>query len=276
MGKFRTTVRIFLHRAIQGTVKCLTIKYQAGEWYAIFITEREAPSKPPLGAIPAERIRGADLGLERFMTLDNSWSAEYPRFLRRSEENVKQLQRRLAHKNKNKKRGSKRWRQVCLSLARLHLHIERQREDYQNKLISELYRDNDVLVLERLNVEGMLKNHSLAKSIADASFGRFIRKAMFKAEMLGKHFIPVDPWGTTQFCYNCLQWVPKELSDREHRCPNCDCGEELPRDVNSAKLIKRLGILRLRCPPSDGGSSLAEPSPLPSLRGMVRLGFRSM
>lgn len=256
-------VRIFLHRAMQGAIQRLTIKYEAGEWYAIFITDREKPPKLELESIPEQRVRGADLGLEKFVALDNAESVEYPRFLRRSEEKIKKLQRRLSRKV----RGSKRWRQICFSLARLHLHVKRQRDDYQNRLVAQLYKEKDILVLEKLNVQGMLKNHSLAKSTADASFGRFIGKAIFKADMLGKHFIAVDPWGTTQFCHNCLAWVPKELSDREHKCPNC--GTELPRDENSARLIKRLGILYARRPPPDGRSSLAELRPLPSLRGMV-------
>ncbi len=129
-------------------------------------------------------------------------------------------------------------------------------------------------MLEKLNVENMLQNDSLAKSITDASFSKFIRKAMFKAEMFGKHFIAVDPWGTTQFCYSCLKWVPKDLSEREHKCLGCNV--ELSRDLNSAKLIKRLGILSLRVsPPSDGGLSLAEPKPLPSLRRTVSQGVEA-
>ena len=113
----------------------------------------------------------------------------------------------------------------------------------QNKLLSKLYKENYALVFEKLAVEKMLQNHSLAKSILDASFGRFIRKVIYKAEMLGKHFIAVDPQSTSQFCYNCLSWVPKTLSDRVHKCPKC--GEKLARDLNSAKIIKRLGILAL-------------------------------
>ena len=210
------------------------------------------------------------MGLEKFATLDNEKSVEYPGFLRQSEEKIKALQRRLTYKQK----GSKRWKQICFSLARLHHHVKRQREDYQNKLVAKLYRENDVLVLEKLNVERMLQNHSLAKSITDASFSKFIRKAVFKAEMLGKHFIAVDPWGTTQFCYHCLEWVPKDLSKREHKCLGCNV--ELSRDLNSAKLIKKLGIISIGVsPPSDGGLSLAEPKPLPSLKGMVSRGVEA-
>ncbi|HID90925.1 TPA: transposase, partial [Candidatus Bathyarchaeota archaeon] len=57
---------------------------------------------------------------------------------------------------------------------------------------------------------------------------------------LGKWLVPVDPWGTTQFCHGCLTWVRKGLDEREHICP--DCGEQLSRDMNSAKLIRKLGL----------------------------------
>ena len=260
-------VRIFMHRPLLGEVERLTIKREASEWYAVFITQREAPSKPPVDTVPEERIRGVDLGLEKFAILDNADDADYPEFLRKSESKIKTLQRSLPHKKKD----SKRWRQTCLSLARLHLHVKRQREDFQNKLVNEIFTENDALVLEKLKVEPMLKNHFLAKSISDASFGRFVRKAAFKAELLGKHFIPVDPWGTTQLCHSCLTWVPKDLTERNHLCPNC--GIKLPRDLNSALLIKKLGILS--CSPSDGGLSPVEPKPLPSLRGMVSQGVEA-
>ncbi len=255
-------VRIFVHRPLLGMVKRLTIKRETdSEWYAIFVTERERPKRRPLAEIPIERVRGADMGLEKFVTFDDATSAEHPEFLRKSENTVKQIQRHLSRKEK----GSKRRRELGRRLARLHLHVKRQREDFQNKLVHRIFKESDVLVLEKLNVSGMLRNHKLAKSISDASWSRFASRAVFKAESFGKHAVFVDPWGTTQFCHNCLTWVPKELSDRQHRCP--DCGETIARDINSSLLIKRLGILRSPAP--DGGSSPAEQGPLPSLREMV-------
>lgn len=122
-------------------------------------------------------------------------------------------------------------------------------------------------MLEKLSVENMLRNHSLSKSISDASWSNFTAKAVYKADALGKWVLFIDPWGTTQFCHCCLNWVPKGLTERGHKCK---CGAKLPRDVNSAKLIKRIGINRN--PPLDGGSSLAELGPLPSLRGMISKG----
>lgn len=255
-------VRVFVHRPILGNVKRLTIKREAdGEWYAIFVTERERPKRRPFPEVPLERVRGADMGLEKFVVLDDATSAEYPQFLRKSENKVKQIQQHFSRKEK----GSKRRLGLGRMLSRLHLHVKRQREDFQNKLVHRIFKESDVLVLEKLNVSRMLHDHSLAKSISDASWSKFARRAVFKADALGKHAVFVDPWGTTQFCHSCLQWVPKELSDRQHRCPNC--GEVIPRDLNSALLIKRLGILRSPAP--DGGSSPAEQGPLPSLTEMV-------
>jgi len=201
------------------------------------------------------------MGLTEFATFDDASSVKYPQFLRRSEDEIKHLQRHFSKKLK----GSRRRHALGHRLARLHLHIRRQREDFQNKLVHRVFAENDVLVLEKLNVPGLLKNHSLAKSISDASWSSFARRAVFKSELFGKYAVFVDPWGTTQFCHRCLQWVPKDIATREHVCPNC--GEEIPRDVNSALLIKRLGIQSR--PPTDSGSSPAEQGPLPSLREMV-------
>ncbi|TMP96205.1 MAG: hypothetical protein E6K99_10395, partial [Thaumarchaeota archaeon] len=89
----------------------------------------------------------------------------YPQFLRRSEDEIKHLQRHFSKKLK----GSRRRHGLGRRLARLHIHIRRQREDFQNKLVHRVFAENDVLVLEKLNVPGLLKNHSLAKSISDAA-----------------------------------------------------------------------------------------------------------
>jgi putative transposase len=254
-------VRVFVHRPLVGKVKRLTVKREADGWYAIFITERPAPQRKPLSEIPAARVRGADVGLTEFATFDDGSSVKYPQFLGRSEDKLKHLQRNLSRKIK----GSRRRRGLGRRLARLHLHIKRQREDFQNKLVHKVFTENDILILEKLNVSGMLRNHTLAKSISDASWGSFARKAAFKADSLGKHAVFVDPWGTTQFCHRCLRWVPKDLATREHVCPYC--GETMPRDRNSSLLIKWLGIQSR--PPTDSGSSPAEQGPLPSLRGMA-------
>jgi putative transposase len=254
-------VRIFMHRPLEGRIKNLTVKYDAGEWYAAFICELPDRPKKPVESIPEDRIRGGDLGLINFLTLSDGRSADYPEYLRGSEERIKRLQRVLSRARIN----SRNFRKLALRLARLHRRVFNQRENYQNQVMAGLYRDSDVIVLEKLCVSNMLKNHCLAKSIQDAAFGKFIDKAMFKADFLGRWFVPVDPWGTTQLCHNCLEWVPKDLSERQHRCPNC--GVDLPRDENSALLIKKLGLIWLGYAPGRGVNTPAEQGLLPSLRG---------
>jgi putative transposase len=270
-------VRTFIHRSMKGFLHRLSIKREVGEWYASFLIENNSkrPAKEvefDISAIPEERIRGGDMGLEKFITLDDGQARDYPRFLKQSERKLKDLQDHLSRK----KKGSRRRRCIGYRLARLHQHIKRQRENYQNQLISKLLnKDADVLVLEKLSIESMIKNHNLAKSLQDSAFAKFVTKALVKARMLHKHVLFVDPWGTTQFCYNCLNWVPKDLSEREHNCPKC--AVRLTRDENSGKLIKWLGIhgRSKDSSPLDEGLSLAEQEPLPSLGGMVSSGVEA-
>jgi len=261
-------VRIFMHRPLRGVIKNLTVKYDAGEWYAIFICETPDKPKKPIREITDDRVEGGDLGLLQFLTLSEDSLPNYTKFLRKTEDKTKRLQRVLSRA----KKGSHNFRKLALRLARLHHHVACQRENYQNQTVASLYKKNDLVILEKMHVESLLKNHNLAKSIQDAAFGKFIGKAQFKAEQLGKYFIQVDPWGTTQFCWKCITWVPKDLGDREHICPNC--GEKLPRDKNSAKLIKKLGLhhlssLRLDYAPGRGVKTPAEPEPLPTLHGLA-------
>ena len=211
-------VRIFQHRPLEGTVRRLTIKYTVGEWYAILLTNRTEPPKPDINHVANDKVRGGDLGLTPFVTLDNAESVEYPKFLRVAEMKIKHLQRQLARKRK----GSRRRRALARQLARLHLHVARQREDWQNKLVNAIFKEADVLVLEKLNVAGMLRNHHLAKAISDSSWSQIRVEVHAQSGHAGKHVLFIDPYGTSQFCHQCLTWVPKTLADREHRCPNCE------------------------------------------------------
>ena len=229
-------IRIFMHRPPEGKVKTLTVKREADGWYACFCCQVVEPPKKLIEQV-LEKVVGGDLGLEKFLTLADGSSTENPRFLRLAEDKIKRLQKAFSRA----KKGSRNRRCLGARLARLHLHVARQRSNEQNRVISVLFANADVLGLERLRIENMFRNHCLAKSIADAAWGQFIRKAEFKGRILGKYFVPVDPWGTSQFCWRCLSWAPKQLGDRTHECPVC--GEVLPRDQNSAKLVERLVLL---------------------------------
>ncbi len=258
-------IRIFMHRPMEGEVKTLTVKYNAGQWYVVFACKIPDQKKTPITQIPGERIKGGDMGLIKFLTLSDATTTEPPKFLRKSEEKIKRLQRVMSRA----KKGSRNKRKLALRLAKQHHHVTCQRDDHQNKTLATLYKTTDILFLEKLSVINMMRNHHLAKSIQDASPGTFIRKTHFKANLLGKWFIPIDPWGTTQFCHNCLSWVPKDLSERDHICPNC--GESISRDENSAKLIKKIGLSGFKPDYAHGRwvNTPVESKPLPSLRRMV-------
>jgi len=255
-------VRIFMHRPLEGKVKTLTVKREADGWYACFSCEADEPQKKPIEQA-IERVAGGDLGLEKFLTLADGSSMENPQFLRQAEDKIKRLQKAFSRARK----GSRNQRRLGLRLARLHLHVARQRSNEQNHVVSLLYANADVLGLEKLQVENMLKNHRLAKSIMDAAWSQFVGKAEFKSRVLGKYFVPVDPWGTTQFCWRCLSWAPKQLGDRTHVCPVC--GEVLPRDQNSAKLVEMLVLTWMSYAHGRWVNTPVEQKPLPSLRGQV-------
>jgi len=253
-------IRIFLHRPLEGKVKTLTVKREADGWHACFCCEVVELPRKPIEQVSPGRVAGGDLGLEKFLTLADGSSTENPRFLRLAEDKIKRLQKAFSRA----KKGSRNRQRLGVRLARVHLHVARQRGNAQNRIVSLLYANADVLGLEKLQVENMLKNHCLAKSIQDAAWGQFVRKAEFKSRVLGKYFVPVDPWGTSQFCWRCLSWAPKQLDERVHSCPVC--GEVLPRDQNSAKLVE---MLVLSYAHGRWVNTPAEQKPLPSLRGLV-------
>jgi putative transposase len=258
-------VRIFMHRPVKGKVKTLTVKREADGWYACFSCEVVAPPRKPINQISLERVAGGDLGLKKFLTLADGSSVDAPQFLRRMEKKIKRLQKAFSRA----KKGSRNRRRLGVRLAKVHLHVARQRSNEQNQVIALLYANADVLGLEKLQVENMLKNHCLAKSIADAAWSQFVGKVEFKSRVLGKYFVPVDPWGTSQFCWRCLSWAPKQLGDRTHACPVC--GETLPRDQNSAKIVETLVLLWMSYAHGRWVNTPVEQKPLPSLRGLVSL-----
>jgi putative transposase len=180
---------------------------------------------------------------------------EHPEFLRKSAGKLTKLQQRLAAKEKH----SRPWKILKLRIAKLHQHIARARLDFQFKLAYLLFEKHDVVIIEDLKLKNLTRRakpkidndgtwlpnnqgakSGLNKSILDAAHGQFIQVLKFVAWKLGKMIKEVNPNGTSQHCWSCLNQVPKQLKDRWH---SCSCGEECHRDENSGKLIKRIGIV---------------------------------
>ncbi|MFE1746590.1 RNA-guided endonuclease InsQ/TnpB family protein [Coleofasciculus sp. H7-2] len=189
-------------------------------------------------------VVGLDLGLKFFTKNQNNNAVIYLQYLRKSEQRLKKLQRRVSRKfNKNKKPQSKNYHKARIRLGKLHLKIQRQRKDWAIKQARCVVASNDVVVYEDLKVSNMVKNHHLAKSINDAGWYQFTQWLDYYGEIWDKAVVAVSPNFTSQDCSNCGQRVKKSLSTRTHSCPSC--GIEICRDTNAAINIlkKGMGIL---------------------------------
>jgi putative transposase len=181
---------------------------------------------------------GIDLGLEAFATTSSGERIFQPGCYRQAERALKIAQRRVSRR----KRGSNRRRKAVILLAKAHQTVRRQRQDFHHKAALALVRANDSIYHEDLQTANMLKNHHLAKSIADVGWAAFLTILGYKAACAGRRVVAVPPAYTSQTCSGCGVIVSKGLSVRWHSCP--DCGTSLHRDQDAARTIERLGQSR--------------------------------
>jgi len=222
-------LRIKLHRPLAGRPKTVTIKREAGRWFATFICECEPNPLPQCAA----KV-GIDVGLTAFATLDDGTEIENPRYFREAQARLRRAQRKVARR----KKGSSRRRKAVQLLQRVYAHVRNQRADFQHKISRWLVNEHGLIAVEDLNVKGLAAS-KLAKSVRDAAWSSFFYKLAYKAENAGRQFVKVDPRGTSQRC-PCGASVPKELSQRRHKCDSC--GLDVGRDRASAMEILRLGL----------------------------------
>jgi putative transposase len=225
-------LKIKLHRPVEGKVKTVTLKREAGDWYAVFSCEDVPARSYP----PATAEVGIDLGLESFATLSTGEKIENPRWYRKTEARLKGAQRGLSRK----KRGSKRRQKAKRRLARLHAKAANQRRDFHHKVAHRIVSENRLISVEDLAPREMLSAspRGLSKSIQDASWSRFLSILGAKAEEAGRQFVKVPPRGTSSTCIACGGYRQKTLSERTH---SCECGLVLDRDVHASHNILRLG-----------------------------------
>jgi putative transposase len=221
-------IKIKEHRPLQGNVKTLTIRRQADGWYACFSVEVESVILPP-----SQKAIGIDLGVESFAITSDGEFFPAAKNLRKAEQKLKRLQRMVSRRRK----GSNRRRKAVKLLARAHLRIANQRKDTAHKVARSLVNRYGLIAVEDLNIQGMLSNHHLSKSISDAGWRIFVNILKAKAAEAGRQVIEVDHRNTSQACSGCGVLVPKPLSQRWHECQGC--GTSLHRDVNAARNILR-------------------------------------
>ncbi|MBV9787389.1 MAG: transposase [Chloroflexi bacterium] len=220
------------HRPISGTIKTLTIRRTStGKWFVCFSVNVEPEPLPE-----TQLAVGIDVGLMYFATLSTGEQIANPRFFRKDERALAKAQRRLSKVEKGTPERAKRRKVV----AQIHERIANRRKDFAHKLSRRLVNEFGIIVLEDLNIARMIKNHSLAKSIADAAWNQFACFTRYKAASAGRTYLQVDPRGTSQRCSRCRGVVKKELSMRLHQCPYC--GLEIDRDLNAALNILAVGL----------------------------------
>jgi putative transposase len=218
-------------RPMEGTPKTVTITREADSWYVGF----SCADVPVQSLPPAGQETGIDLGLEAFATTSTGERIFHPGWYRQAERRLKTAQRRVSRR----KKGSTRRRKAVGLLAKAHLKVKRQRQDFHHKVALRLVQTNDTIYHEDLQTANMLKNHHLAKSISDAGWSQFLSILAAKAAYAGRRVVAVPPAYTSQTCSGCGVLVHKGLSVRWHSCP--DCGTSLHRDHNAAKNILRIG-----------------------------------
>jgi putative transposase len=170
---------------------------------------------------------GLDVGIESFYTDSNGHQEPNPKFLRKAESSIKHAQRSIYKKVK----GSSGRRKARAKYSRKHLRVSRQRTEHAKKLARHVCKSNDLIAYEDLRVANLLKNHCLAKSIADAGWYQFRQWIEYFATKFGKLAVAVPPQYTSQECSQCKAIVKKSLSTRTHVC---SCGLTLQRDWNAA------------------------------------------
>lgn len=217
-------IKVNLHRPAEGEIKTVTIKREAGRWFAIFSVEREASPLPP-----SDRAIGIDVGLTSFAVLSDGAELRNPRHYRNAQARFRCAQRKVARR----KRGSNRRRKAVVLLQRANVHVRNQRADFQHKESRKLVNEYGLIAVEDLNVKG-LAGGMLAKSVHDAGWTSFLAMLAYKAEDAGRRLVKVDPRGTSQTCI-CGARVVKTLADRWHDCPVC--GLSSGRDHVSAQVI---------------------------------------
>ena len=210
-----------------------------GRWYVTFTTDTRAPE--PLE--PAGRAVGVDLGVTDLAVTSDGEKIANPRHLARKARNLARYQRRLARCRK----GSANRAKATAKVARAHRKVRHARQDYLHRASTGLVRSADMIVIEDLNVSGMIRNRHLARAISDCGWAEFRRQLEYKCERYGRDLVVIDRWyPSSKTCSACGHLLAElSLGTRQWTCPSC--GARHHRDINAAKNILAAGQAVTAC-----------------------------
>lgn len=233
--KFQSGIKIVLHRDIKGTIRQATVsKTVTGKYFVSILCETGETNavKPD---IAVDSLVGVDLGLKTYLVTSNGLEIPNPKYLVKSHNKIKYL-----HSRYSRYKGKKTRRKLSI----LHERVTNQRKDFLQKLSTKLIRENQSIALENLHINGMVKNHCLAKSVSDAGWGIFVDMLNYKAEWYGKNILKIGRFEpSSKTCSHCgLINTALTLKDRSWAC---ECGSTHDRDVNAAINIKNFALKNL-------------------------------
>ena len=207
--------------------KNVTLSKRANRWFISFKYDLDNKITPNL----APKV-GVDVGINSLATCSNGKIFANPKAYRKQKKKLARLQKSVSQKVK----GSNNRKKAIAKLARCHKKIADIRKDNLHKITTYLAKNHSEVVIEDLNVAGMLKNHKLASAIADCGFFEFKRQLLYKCWRYGSNLIIVDKWyPSSQICSNCGARQKMPLKERVYKCSNCD--NQIDRDLNASKNI---------------------------------------
>jgi len=245
LGRLKTheSTRKLARRVEAGAARILsaTVRRDGGRWHVCFTVEVERANRAP--AWPASVV-GVDIGIKQLAVLSTGELVPNPRHLIDAQQRLRRLGRALSRKTGPDRgtgqRPSNRWQRAANRLGRAHARVANLRRDGLHKLTTRLAHEHGTVVVEDLNVTGMLANRRLARHIADAGFAELRRQLAYKSIWNGGRMLIADRWyPSSKTCSGCGAVKTKlALSEREHECEAC--GLALDRDLNAARNLAAL------------------------------------
>lgn len=261
LPKFKSGVKIVVHREIEGAIKSVTIEHTSSDIYMASVLY-DVPDAPKSTVLSKDKVIGIDLGIKHLAITSDNVKYNNPKHYYKTQAKLKRqqkiLSRRLEQNVKERvydKNGKciktiykkplvecKNYQKQRTKVAKIQQKIKNQRLDNLHKVSSDIIKNHDYVVLETLKIKNLMKNPRLSKAIADVGWSLFIHMLEYKAERYGKKVVKLDQWfPSSQICSHCQHKDGrKALNIRQWTCSNCQTKHD--RDVNAAINIKNKGL----------------------------------